>query len=203
MNSIQYISIGPNCNVRDQIDKQRAKKATLMFDYVLTNNQTILEVFESQKIESIFTAKNVEIVKEEENGMVHARVRGLSNFYCIHDLHRGFSDSCIQSFCDKYIRRFHRMCEHISSDTKIAFLRYDQMKDEEAEKFIALVKEKNPICKFMLVVINATEDILSAENQVNENLLRISARYVAETRTPADADWTYIFNSIDRHLQNL
>ncbi len=60
-----FISIGNACNVKYQIDKNTTKKETLFFDWLMTDMQSVVKVFEHYN--NIDEILNLSTVKQDIN----------------------------------------------------------------------------------------------------------------------------------------
>jgi hypothetical protein len=152
---MQYISIGVSCNVKYQIDKYKGNKATLFFDYLLSNMCSVIKLLECEDINKILNKNSIVLHKKNpvKNNNSRIVIKSLASCESIHDLPINFNNEDINNFIDKYKRRYYRIINYINSGEKILFLRYNKITLDEKNRFVNAVLKINPDCNFSLVNI--------------------------------------------------
>jgi hypothetical protein len=203
---MQYISIGRVCNVKAQIDKNKGKKETLFFDWLLTDMPTVIHILKNHN--EIDTILNINTITRDPNKLYfHNNSRIIINSLplcvCVHDLKKNeFKEANILNLIDKYKRRIDRIIEFIKSQTKICFIRNSPVTDDEKKLFIETVLTINPNCNFTLVIIDTTKGINSIIKE--DHCLYINIIELPKTKkndwTTNHFNWKKIFADIDSNI---
>ena len=162
-----FVSLGSSCSVAWQLQKNNRRKWAYPFDWVrsddldmitntLTNN-FVNFIDSSKKIsESIkFPISDSEDFPEVNNVQNQSII--MKNQYGIKFYHDFSNESDIDQVDQKYKRRIERLIELINGDQKIYFIR-DEIKPskiscDKINRFIKIIKDINPDCKFKLIII--------------------------------------------------
>ena len=213
--SKQIISIGSNCTIKLQYDRNYSKSETQIFDYLITgsylgdgvlhnkiNKLSILNIVnlllrnkQFDKSEFSIISKNMLDIyaKETMFNPTHS-ILFHKDFISIHDLnlnHNNF-DECI----DKFNRRYQRLKDLIHSNKRIEFVRieYTNYNIEDYIIFINTIKKLNKNCDFIikLVVSKKLHFIHIPEIKLYEmNSYKLNQ---AEDMFFSHLDWKRIFN---------
>jgi ABC-type molybdate transport system substrate-binding protein len=206
--STKYISLGKACNVRHQIDLYIGKSETLFFDWLITDTNSVIEIFNSYKdIETILFFDNAIKNPNKIPLGVNSRILIKSLSYCesIHDLKIEYTDKDITEFLEKYKRRFARLIDYIKSDNEIIFLRYDSNKRNELasqdnNKLIQKIKAINPDCNFKVATLinkNNSDENSKEEESIIINLHNyLISEIDSNDWTASYWDWKQIFDDI-------
>lgn len=162
--STKFISLGRHCDVAEQINKF-TKGPTLFFDWLRSDFKAVLKVLSYTNIldELLFHDNIITYTFNECDVGVEFKsmILGDNKLFLLshHDIDIGtvIDDNVIQSFIDKYERRWHRMMDIINnSNQPIIFIHRiteDRIDPGDEDKFIELISTINPKCKFSLVFL--------------------------------------------------
>ena len=204
-----FISIGRGCMVKYQINKQIGSTPTLFFDWLITDMDSVIEIFNNYScgnINELLSCKNVaQCSKSPIHNNKHARIFIGPDFLpcciSIHDVNSIYTDADICNFVEKYKRRFARIIEYINSNEKIYFIRYDKINNDQKLKFIETIKRINNPCDFELIAIKPNQnnsDIKVEQNYKEINLQIIEVEKEIEDWTYSHWDWKNIFDEITK-----
>lgn len=170
----QIVSLGTNCTIKIQYDKNYPKTETHIFDYLITgsylgngilhneiNKLSILNVIsllsrtkQFEKSEFSIISKNIlDAYSKESIFPIKHSILFHKDFISIHDLdlnHLNYQD-CI----DKFNRRLLRLQSLIKSNKYIEFVRieYKNYKIEDYIILINTIKKLNKNCNFIIKLI--------------------------------------------------
>ena len=196
---MRCISIGSKCNVKFQINKYVKKQETLFFDWLGTDMETVIKILQCKNICDILYHDN--IVKDPKNPYTKSNSRIIikSLPYCvsIHDFTINFKKEDIDSFINKYERRFKRLIELICSTEKLYFIRYEKITEEQKKLFIETILNINPDCDFTLVSVidDCVNEINKGERFIEFKLIRKFNKYPDDWST-SYLDWNTVFKTI-------
>ena len=183
---MKYISIGPACTTKYQIDEHKGKSETLFFDWLMTSMDSVIKIIDCKDINSILYADN--IIRDPINPYHHnnSRIR-INSLDCvsIHDLGTEYTQDDVTEFIEKYKRRFYRILEIIQSNEKVYFIRLGKMHENDIDRFNRAVLEINPNCNFTTVSI---DNNISNDVAILKRNHYLSLTYNATI--PSTADWT-------------
>lgn len=166
-----FVSIGSCCAVKYNIDKYTGPKATLFFDWLLTDMASVNAVLGSRNINTILCCTNIVSGPADPNSLnvssqaiqaKNARVRFQSLSYCesIHDLPASYNASRLQHFIETYRRRYQRFIDLVlQCKSTIYFLRKGTIASEDKDTFIKIIQSINPDCNFKLVELLEQMDV--------------------------------------------
>jgi hypothetical protein len=197
-----FISIGPACNVKYQIDENQGNKETLFFDWLMVDMLSVITIFNNYDQFDCIINPNT-IIKDISNAIIGNNSRilfsSLPNCISIHDLPIEYSQIELEEFVSKYKRRFERIIDYIKSNELIYFLRYSDITDDHIDQFICSIKKINPNCNFKLVCIfiheNNSESIVSSDYFIKFNIKKPEF-FDSSDWTTTYIDWKKIFAEI-------
>jgi len=202
-----FISIGRGCMVKYQINKHIGSSPTLFFDWLITDMDSVIELFNiysSGNIDIFFLPNNTaQCKKTPTHDSKYARILMGSLPCCtsIHDVNAIYTDADICEFIEKYKRRFMRIIEYINSNEKIYFIRYDKINNDQRVKFIQTIKRINSKCNFELIAIKPNEnnsEVKIEENYKEINLISVENKSSKPDWTYSYLDWKKIFDEITK-----
>ncbi len=198
---MKFISIGPACSVKYNVDKYRCKNETLFFDWLMTSMNTVINILKCNNIKDILNFENIVIdnnptVINQTNQKL--TLKSLDFCVSLHDIPLIYTDNDIFNFIDKYSRRYNRLIECIKSKEKICFIRNGFANNNEIDKFIETIKSINSNCDFTLVIIH-NDKKNNTEILKQKNLLFIKLNI----DTPQESDWTQQFLNWDNILSDI
>ena len=186
-----YISIGQACDAKYNIDKYTGSKATMFFDWLMTDIASVNKILSVNNINEIINIKNT---IQDPNNPQHGKnaciiIKTLSFCKSIHDIPINFNSLHIKKFVKKYKRRYNRIINYILKNKSIIyFIRIGKIEDKEKKKFIDNIKKINPKCNFKLVELirqdNLNNYFISKPNFISINL------YDYKMKEPIHDDWT-------------
>jgi hypothetical protein len=194
-----FISIGRGCMVKYQINKHTGSSPTLFFDWLITDMDSVIEIFNSYScgnIDSLLSPNNTIqcSINPVHNNKTSRFLIGPDSLSCctsIHDVNIKYTAKDIFNFIEKYKRRFMRIIEYINSNEKIYFIRYDKINNDQRVKFIETIKRINAKCNFVLIAIKP--DQKNSEIKIEENYKEINLTSI-ETKNATlivEPDWSY------------
>jgi hypothetical protein len=207
------ISIGIACDVKYQIDKIFGSKETLFFDWLMTDMESVNNILSyHNNINDLLFYNNVIQNPNIPTHNTHARIiiKSLSMCESIHDIFSNkVNKKSINEFIDKYKRRFNRIITYIKNNENISFIRHGEITYEQKLRFIEIIKEINPNCKFILgnlVKSDLQNNIISQEdNYICININKYIKPNIQEDWTNNHFDWKtmlYIITNQQNNQQN-
>jgi hypothetical protein len=194
-----FISIGNACNVKHHID-QHVKQETNFFDWLMTDFEAVIKL-----LETAAKNKNIRDVIRRDNLLIEPilnrtqiTMKGLGNCISIHAVPVEYTESDIDDFINRYIRRYERLIGAIQSGKKLVFIRWGAVSNSAAARFVATVKNINECCPFMLVVLD--DRSTSLKNCILR--MKLSTREVRDT----DIEWHqshYIWDDVWKQCASL
>jgi hypothetical protein len=180
-----FISIGPRCNVKFQINRHIGKKETLFFDWASSDMASVISILGCNNIDDILHFDNIVQLEYKPNHGSNARIiiKSLSHCVFVHDIKINYTNTDIYDFIEKYKRRYERIISYIKNNEKIYFLRYGHIDKDTKNLFIQTIKNINVNCNFILVSIRTERE----KNSINkeQHFLEINLK-----EKPSDTDWT-------------
>jgi len=200
-----FISIGDSCNVKKQIDINILPAATLFFDWLLTDMDSVNKVLDCNDISDILYYDNIIDLNDPKIQVPtkhSVKIKSLSKCISIHDLPYNPSVKDTDDMIAKYKRRYYRIIDHIKSDKELFFVRNGLISPKEKSEFISIIKKINPSCKFKLVELinNNTVDsyFVNEHNFMSLNLYNYKIEDIDDKDwTSSYWDWNSIFKQID------
>lgn len=196
-----YISIGNNCTIKYQIDKNKGTSQTLFFDWLITDMNSIISILSCVNIDKILNIDNIIrdpiIPYTEKNSII--LIKSLTKCISIHDLGISYDDKDILDFINKYKRRYNNIINYINSNLKINFIRLGEITENEKKLFINTIKMINPNCNFTLININIEQDnnnIIKDDNLLQINLIDKNQDFELFEYL----NWKQIFIDIDNNI---
>jgi hypothetical protein len=197
-----YISIGIACTMKYQIDKHFGKKETLFFDWLITDMNSVIKVFQYyNKINNLINHKNL-VIKNSKNQYKYVNNKLLTHCTSMHDLPQNFNKKDINNFIDKYRRRINRIFSYIKGTQKIYFMRFGDITNNEKIDFIKAINNINPLCNYVLVVLNHSQkefSILSKPKYLKLNLVNSKNYKKKNWRRDDIFDWKKVFDIIKEY----
>lgn len=176
-----YISLGNACNVKYQINLHvKQTQETQFFDWLMTSFESVLQVLAESDIERLIHSGAL-TKTGDHSGKSVISFNKLQDCVSIHDLPSLYTPEqeavCIQ----KYVRRQKRLIGLIRGGGPIYFIRDYGVSEEQATRFVAVVKAICPACRFALIIL----DNVAAHYQNHVMRLRLSER----EKLPTDVAW--------------
>jgi hypothetical protein len=213
-----FISIGPTCNVKYQINKYKGKKETLFFDWLLTDMESVNSIFSCHDIDNILFVDNMMI---DDTNISKISIKSLSQCVSLHDVginiydmynieneakgHQKvfYFDKAREHFIEKYKRRYQKIIDYVQSDNHLVFVRYGSVDNKNKNMFIQSIKRLNPNCCFTLVSVNINQGINCIRKE--EHFLEINLVDEKGSRDSSDwmtslLNWEQIFKDIDEYM---
>lgn len=212
----KFISLGRHCDVAEQINKFiSVKEPTLFFDWLRSDFKAVIKVLSYTNIldellfhDNIITIKHpydiFNICVEFKN-----MIMGDNKLFLLshHDIEIGtvIDDNVIQSFIDKYERRWHRMMDIINNSSQnIIFIHRitdNKVDPGDENTFIELISRINPNCKFCLVFLIHRDDISDIIIEKRNKFLCINIEPFLKPNCEKDwklnqYDWNKLFETI-------
>ena len=199
-----FISIGSACNVKYQLDIIFGKKETLFFDWLMTDMQSVIEIFNNyDDINKLLYYNNIiqNPLNPVHNNKSRIVIKSLSYCESIHDIDIHITPQKIYDFIEKYKRRYERIINYIKDyNNKIYFIRHGEINCEYKNQFIKIIKKINPKCDFILasVIENISNDsiIEKTENYICINLNKFKKQVIRIDWKNEQYNWKSIFNVI-------
>ena len=213
-----YISLGPSCAVRYQIDQHRKRhslptQATQFFDWLITSNRAILTLLACVDISTLLRNSPDCIQKSGEKTVSDAKktsrlcMTKIDHIESIHDVSVKCSPEEMDAFVEKYIRRYHRLIHSIRESTHIIFLRNMRLSDVYIREFFSRIDQISTHNTHSLVSLYSSDDDTDPVRKtqigmhivlhINKNSFRINTD---EHWTDKCYDWEQLFSVIEKHL---
>jgi hypothetical protein len=209
----EIVSLGDACGIAYQLKKYDLRKTAYPFDWLKIMKWEDLNNVVDDEFTCFYNKENFkfkyfsEKFPQEESGTAYIYENN-GILFC-HDFNENFEES-YQRFIDKYKKRIYRFYELIHSDKEIHFIRYETKYYKEItndiSKFIKIIYNINPYCKFKLTVIinNYTnKDIKLDENIINDNVNLIIDNNSLGNWTRPNMNWKYIFETENNYNENI
>ena len=151
-----FISIGKKCGVKWNINKYIGKKETQLFDWLITDMNSVNKIINTQNIHTLINAHTVKRSKTNPYGFTKANARycvtSLSKCESLHDVASNHSKTHVNELINRLIRRYNRLINVIKNNKlKIYFIRNGEITNAEKKIFINGIIKINPNCNFKLV----------------------------------------------------
>jgi hypothetical protein len=208
---MDIISLGPNCSVKYQTDlflknNKKKIKETNFFDWLYSNFNSVINLLECNNIKDIINKKNI-LIKRHNSQKSDVTFQKLNNIRSIHDMKNIYDENDINTFVDKYIRRYERLITLIKNNNINIFIYNDYLDKENENKFIELIKKINSTKNFYLITISNKYP----EDEIINNIINITTKNKILNKkydwTNSHINWNLIFqivfNLIKFDLQNI
>jgi hypothetical protein len=159
----KFISLGNSCsfrNLKNAFLKQTLKLTkyrnltmeTQLFDWLLTDLNSIVMILETNNIEEIINMNNISMRSN------HVWIKDCT-FKSIHDIqkrhvfntHQEYLNNIKINFIDKYIRRYYRFINILSTTDYLLFMHTSYADINIINKLIHILKIKYPLLNFKIV----------------------------------------------------
>jgi hypothetical protein len=164
---MNVVSLGYGCVVKHQIDVYLGSKPTLLFDWLITNFESVLFVL--QRIETpesfldtqYFTTENVFSDKSEWEGAGRKIENKLAKLISVHDVHDLEDLNNIKTW-QRFANTMRRRLERISSIIRTEeFVHFVHMVEDESSmptvesltQFVGIITKYRPVDSFRLYVL--------------------------------------------------
>lgn len=198
-----FISIGASCDVKFFIDKVNGPKATLFFDWLITDMASVNAILGTNDINSILFVDNIMKNPNIPSYGSTARIviKSLSLCESIHDVPVACKSFHISEFIETYKRRYNRIIHYIlNNKSEIYFIRKGKITSCEKNTFIKNIQNINSECKFKLVELleQKTENdyFISEKNVISVNLDNYRINSVNDNWKSECWNWKQIFYDI-------
>lgn len=151
---MDVISVGGSCVCRQEIDKhKKIRSESHFFDWVFSSFRSVIQLLTCHDIHQ---AINAATVKHEgfHNDKLNFRMTYFDDIRSIHDICEGYTELDVAKCVEKYIRRYHRLIDHIRKKRRIYFLRTGHVTDDEVADFFNALDALAPTNRHVLVVIH-------------------------------------------------
>jgi len=188
--------------MREQIDHFVASpEPTLFFDWLRSDFKAVLKVFSYKNIlEELLFHDNILIYvySERDAGLEFKNmILGNDKYFLLshHDVTtEGIIDKdAIQNFIDKYERRWNRIMEEIKQSSKNLIFMHritdNKIVPGDENKFIELISNINPECKFCLVFLIHNNKISDAIIEKRNKFLCINIESFLKPNYSEEIDW--------------
>jgi hypothetical protein len=199
--STKFISLGRHCELKEQIDNFfTSPEPTLFFDWLRSDFKAVLKVFSYKNIleELLFHDNILTYAYSERDAGVEFKnmILGDNKYFLLshHDIESGavLDKDAIQNFIDKYERRWNRIVEAIKqSSQNLIFIHrsYSTIDPGDENKFIELILNINPECKFCLVFLIHWGDCPDIIIEKRNKFLCINIESFLKSNYSEDIDW--------------
>ena len=162
--STKFISLGRHCDIRAQINKF-TKEPTLFFDWLRSDFKAVIKTLSYTNIlDELLFHDNIITYSYNKCDMgveFKNMILGDEKLFLLsrHDINTDtvVDKDVIQNFIDKYERRWHRIMDIINnSNQPLIFMHRitdNKIDPGDEDKFIELILNINPNCKFSLVFL--------------------------------------------------
>ena len=201
-----FISLGPACSVKYHIDKYlkttRTSQYTHFFDYLISSEKAILTLLSCKDIDAKLKTIDNGV---HSNGKAIITLPELDNTTSIHDIKEQYTKQDIDTFINKYKRRYYRLLNDIHSSTEpIIFIRRSHVSANFESKIAPYL-----LGKHYLVTISKEvdkDDPLVKYNATNRHLILNFWKFKQpKNNDPEWADpelnWSRIFETIKKVLK--
>lgn len=188
------VSLGSNCVVRYRI-KELFKMCGLdqgpsnFFDNTVQSFEAVIDIMSTPDVAQLFMDSNLnETGKHDEK---NTKIQMISNGWTsIHDVPMEKTQSQMQEFKEKYLRRHKRLIDLIKTDQfQMYFIRRGSVSMTEKESFIQMIQGMNPQCQFLLVSLSGSDG--EVEIVKERHFVRIHLSDEFRLRPPVDGEhWT-------------
>ena len=203
--STKLVSVGGSCVTRRRIEElykecEMDKGPSHFFDNTLEGFETVLEIIRTSNISPLFDDSNL-----KSTGEIHGqytRINMVSNDWAsVHDVPVEKTQAQMQEFKQKYLRRHQRLVEFIkNNEFEMYFIRFDPVSKTEAERFIGIIQNINPQCRFLLVSLSEEKvETLKGRHFMRMHLsdeFQLKPRADDEHWTRPYLNWTAIWHSV-------
>jgi hypothetical protein len=208
----EIISLGNACAIAYQLKRYNLRNIAYPFDWLKILKWEDLNKAIENEFDNFFLRDNFKFkyfsdkFPQEERGVTHIYENN-GILFC-HDFNEDFEVS-FKKYVDKYKRRIYRFYELIHSDKEIHFIRdelkyYDEI-GNDMNKFIDIIRNINPYCKFKLTVIinNYKHKDIKILNDfdIKDNINIVIDYNSIGNWTRPNINWQYIFET--ENMENI
>jgi hypothetical protein len=195
-----FISIGKKCGVKWNINKHIEKKETQLFDWLITDMNSVNKIINTQNINTLINKDTVKRSKTNPFGITKQNARyyvtTLSKCESLHDVSSNHTNKQVNELIKRLIRRYNRLINLIKNNNlKIYFIRNGEITNMEKNIFINSIIKINPNCNFKLV--ECCDSIKqNSKYYKNINLNNFKLHNVKSDWKLSQYNWKSIINNI-------